>query len=201
MSAVALAEKLIPIVPSYVLLLFLGMTTVTDANDLVLTMLATTLGSTLGGYCWYRLGRAIGAHRIETLVSRFGRYIFLSQSLYERMTQAYVHNQFRVTLIGQLIPTVRIYLALPAGVLGVAVRGFLVATMLGALAWNAALLTLGYALRHSDRDPVSIGLIVITGLVASELTVGLSLWARSRSKRSVVTNLSADFVNTGSRDG
>src|SRR5579872_2039806 len=172
---IALAEKLIPVVPSYVLLIFLGMTLVPNKQDLALMVVATTLGSASGGLCWYCLGRAIGAQRIEAFVSKFGRFGFLSLPLYQRMAQAYLRNQFRVTLLGQIIPTVRIYLALPAGVLRVALRGFLVATLLGALIWNACLLTLGYALRHSHRDPLTVGLMVVGGLILTELTVFLGV--------------------------
>jgi membrane protein DedA with SNARE-associated domain len=182
-ALVALAEKLIPIVPSYVLLVFLGMTMVSDPRDLALTVVATTIGSTLGGMFWYGLGRAVGAQRMEVLVSRFGRYGFLSLSLYQRMTRAYLRNRFWVTLVGQVVPTVRIYLSLPAGVLGIALQEFLAATLAGALVWNACLLTLGYTLRNGDHDPVSVGLMVITGLVLSELLLLVGLWALARSRQ------------------
>ncbi len=43
-----------------------------------------------------------------------------------------------------MIPAVRVYLAFPAGVLAIPVRGFAAATFLGALTWNAPLITLGY---------------------------------------------------------
>jgi membrane protein DedA with SNARE-associated domain len=182
-AMIALAEKLIPIVPSYVLLVFLGMTIVAGPRGLTLTIVATTLGSTVGSLCWYGLGRAVGAHRIEALVSNFGRYVFLSPSLYQRMTRAYLRNQIWVTLLGQVVPTARIYLSLPAGVLRIALPGFLVATLAGSLIWNACLLTLGYAVRDSGLDPVSVGVMVITGLVVSELGLALGLWVLSRSSQ------------------
>ena len=51
----------------------------------------------------------------------------------------------------------RIYLALPAGVLRLEPRAFVAATAIGTVIWNMPFLTLGYALRGSGRDPVGIG--------------------------------------------
>ena len=59
------------------------------------------------------VGRGIGQLRIGAAVARFGRYIFLSSSLYRRMAVAYRSNDFCVTALGQMIPTVRIFMPLP----------------------------------------------------------------------------------------
>jgi membrane protein DedA with SNARE-associated domain len=169
LAAVAFAEKLLPVIPSYAILIFLGMTTVSDGGDLVATLLATSLGSTVGSLCWYGLGRSFGPARSEALMVRFGRYVRLSPSLYQRMTEAYRRNHFWVTLVGQTIPAVRVYLSVPAGVLGLAPVGFLAASWLGSMTWNMPLLALGYALRGSGADPASVGLLTIAGLLALEM--------------------------------
>lgn len=169
-GCLAVVEKFVPLFPSYVLLMFLGMT-VSDSATLAMTILVTTVGSVIGAIGWYGLGRALGSQRIETLVARFGKYVFLRPTLYGRLTNAYRSNHFWVTLIGQTLPTVRIYLALPAGVLRLEPRAFLVATSLGTLIWNMPFLSLGYALRGSDRDPVSIGFWVAMALIAAEFAI------------------------------
>jgi membrane protein DedA with SNARE-associated domain len=60
---------------------------------------------------------------------------------------------------------------LPAGVLKLEPRAFLAATSLGTLIWNMPFLSLGYALRGSGRDPVSIGFWVAVVLIAAEFTI------------------------------
>jgi len=187
-GCLAMGEKLIPIVPSYALLVFIGMTIVPDSDTLVLTIMATAAGSTAGSLCWYGAGRAIGPVRIAAVVCRFGRYVFLSPSLYRRMAEAYHRNDTCVTVLGQVIPTVRIFLPLPAGAIGLNPWNFLLATTLGSLAWNTPLLTLGYLLRNTGRDPLYVGLLALCGLIATELVVlvalrvglGVSLFARSK---------------------
>jgi membrane protein DedA with SNARE-associated domain len=169
-GCLAVIEKFIPLFPSYVLLMFLGMT-VSDGATLTMTIMVTTVGSVIGAVGWYGLGRALGSHRIENLVARYGKYIFFRPSLYGRLTNAYRSNHFWVTLIGQTLPTVRIYLALPAGVLKLEPRAFLAATSLGTLIWNMPFLSLGYALRGSGHDPVSISFWVAVVLIAAEFAI------------------------------
>lgn len=194
-GCLAVIEKFVPLFPSYVLLMFLGMT-VADSATLAMTILVTTIGSVIGAVGWYGLGRALGSQRIESLVARYGKYVFLRPSLYGRLTNAYRSNHFWVTLVGQTLPTVRIYLALPAGVLRLEPRAFLAATSLGTLIWNMPFLSLGYALRGSDRDPVSIGFWVAIALIAAEFAIlmGLRFFNRSAPSSSSIT---ADERNGG----
>ena len=168
----ALGEKLISVVPSYAVLLFLGMTQVSDCSNLALTILVTALGSTVGAICWYGLGRAIGPTRCAALVARYGRYVKLTSSRYEHLAWSYRRNRFGVTVIGQTIPLVRIFLPLPAGVLKLPVEGFMGATLLGALIWNTPLLSLGYLFRGTGHDPLHVGLIIVTALVTLEFSIG-----------------------------
>lgn len=175
----ALAEKFIPIFPSYVMLMILGMTAA-DGAALVGMIVATSVGSVMGAIGWYGLGRMLGAQRIEAVVARFGKYVLLKPSLYQRLTGAYRSNHFWVTLFGQTLPTVRIYLALPAGVLGLELKAFLAATSLGTLIWNMPFLSLGYALRSSGQDAVQVGFWVAAGLIASEVAILLALRFRKR---------------------
>jgi membrane protein DedA with SNARE-associated domain len=149
----AVLEKIFPVVPSHVLLIGLGMLGVSSTHDLAVTIAACTIGSTLGSLAWYSLGRRLGAARGEALVERFGRFIFFHANLYRRLMRAYADRRFLVTAGGQMIPAVRVYLAFPAGVLALPVRGFAAATFLGALTWNAPLISLGYAMRGTAFDP------------------------------------------------
>jgi membrane protein DedA with SNARE-associated domain len=179
-GCLAVAEKFVPLFPSYVLLMLLGLT-VPDGTMLAMTIMATSVGSVFGAIGWYGLGRAFGSQRIEGLVTRYGKYVLLRPSLYHWLTDAYRGNHFWVTLIGQTLPTVRIYLALPAGVLRLEPRAFVAATAIGTVIWNMPFLTLGYALRGSSHDPVGIGFWVAAVLIAVEAAIilGLRLYKRS----------------------
>ncbi|SDN18213.1 DedA family protein [Afipia sp. GAS231] len=179
-GCLAVAEKFVPLFPSYVLLMLLGLT-VPDGTMLAMTIMATSVGSVVGAIGWYGLGRALGSQRIEGLVTRYGKYVLLRPSLYQQLTNAYRGNHFWVTLIGQTLPTVRIYLALPAGVLRLEPRAFVAATTIGTVIWNMPFLSLGYALRGSSHDPVGIGFWVVAILIAVEVAIILGFRVYQRS--------------------
>ncbi|MHC2330906.1 DedA family protein [Bradyrhizobium sp. USDA 4454] len=124
-------------------------------------------------------------------MTRFGKFVLLRPSLYRQLTDACRGNHFWVTLIGQTLPSVRIYLALPAGVLRLEPRAFVLATAIGTVIWNMPFLTLGYALRGSGRDPVSFGFWVVVILIAVEvgLLFGFRLYRRLLAPRLLVKPL------------
>lgn len=177
-AALALLERFLPVLPSYVLFVVIGFVAVGDAAALPVTVLAASAGSLAGAAGWYAIGRLFGTARCERLVTRWGRYVFLPLALYRRLAASYAHRQFWVTLVGQTVPTVRIYLPLPAGVIGLPAAPFLAATALGVLAWNAPLIALGFALRGSDIAPLTIGAAFAIVLLAVEGAALLALRRR-----------------------
>jgi membrane protein DedA with SNARE-associated domain len=174
-GGIACLEKLFPLVPSYAVFITLGMIVASGQGDLATTVAATAIGSTIGSFCWYGLGFALGERRSETMVERFGRFVFLKPALYRRMANAYRRNHFWVTVMGQTIPAVRVYLSIPAGVLNLAVANFLAATLLGSFAWSAPLLTLGYILRERSTDVTLSGMLAAAALIALEF-ITLLAW-------------------------
>lgn len=177
----ATVEKLIPIIPSYVLYVFLGMAVVSDIGDLVAVVAVSALGSIAGGMAWYGVGRAIGEHRIEVAVRRYGRYLLLGMTMFDRLRGAYRRNDFLVTAVGHVVPVVRFYLPIPAGVLALAPGRFLLASATGCVVWNGFLLGLGFALAGTGLPALEIGIAAVLGLLALEAAVGLYVsWRRRR---------------------
>jgi len=181
-AALSFLEKFIPVMPSYVLLALFGLLVVGEPGDLFGVITASTAGSVGGAATWYVLGRMIGGRRSEWLFERYGKFLFLPRGLYGRLAAAYARNPFWVTFVGQTVPTVRIYLAVPAGVIGLAFVPFLLATALGALAWNGPLVTLGYLLRDTGWTPAHAGIAFASAIVAVEVAAFL-LVARLRRNR------------------
>lgn len=172
MLGIALAEKFTPVVPSYVILVLLGMM-MSSGPALAAAVLATGVGSLGGTMIWYAIGRALGGSRVEGAVARFGKYVFFSPDTYRRLAGAYRRSHFWVTLIGQTVPVARIYLALPAGVFHVQSGLFAVAAGLGIVLWNTSFLALGYLLRGSGYDPLHVGFWMPVGLLIAELSLVL----------------------------
>jgi len=171
----AFTEKILPVPPSHAMLLFLGMTAAPTGPALAILLMVTTLASTAGCLVWYAVGRRIGFDRVDRLVERFGKYVFLRHATYRRLGQAYRRNHVRVSLLAQFIPTVRNYLPIAAGALGLPALPFAMATLLGATIWNAGFLLTGYLLRGSGQDSFTVGLRIIVIVVALETAFMLAL--------------------------
>jgi len=182
-SILSCLEKLLPVLPSYILFVFIGFATVDDVHSIAPVVLAATAGSVAGAIIWYGIGRMCGEARSARLVDRWGRFIFLSPALYDRLTGAYVRRHFLVTLIAQIVPMARIYLALPAGVIRLSFLPFVAATWLGTLVWNAPLIILGYLIGRADHFTVTPGIAFFVALILIETAAFFVLrkWRRSRS--------------------
>lgn len=175
----ALAERLIPVVPSYGLFIFLGSALVRAPVDLVPLIIVTTLASTLGAVCWYGIGNILGEERTHAMVKRFGRYVWLKEELYLSLADRYSRNAFVATFIGQTVPVVRVYLSLPAGILSLPLATFALAVVCGSAIWVGGFTCLGYVLTIFGWDPAVTTLVAVIVLLIVE---GGLVWIMQRRK-------------------
>lgn len=164
---VTLIEKFIPILPSYIMLPAIGMSA-TGPTDLMIRWLIATLGSLGGAFVWYQIGSFIGPNRIRHLVMQHGKWIFLKVELYDKISNSYKQKPFSITVIGQFLPGVRIFQALPAGVLKLPLLPFLAATAIGSQGWIISLTTAGYFLHQAGFTATETGLGLLGILLAIE---------------------------------
>lgn len=187
-AGLGIAEKVFPFVPSYVVFVLIGMAVVISHGDLTFAIAAIAFGSTAGSLCWYGLGLTLGRTRSQAFVERFGRVIGLTPARYLRVVDAYQRNLLLITAVGQTIPAVRVYIAIPAGVLNVSIRRFTIGTFIGSLMWSTPLLVLGYVVGESSSDPASAALLLIAALIALEclLLLGWRVVRRGQQPKRLV---------------
>jgi membrane protein DedA with SNARE-associated domain len=180
-ACLAFTEKILPVPPSHVLLLFLGMTRAPDLATLAALLAVTTLASTAGCLLWFALGARLGPGRTDALVGRFGPYVFLRRETYLRFSGAYRRDHMRASLLAQFVPAVRNYLPIAAGALHLPALPFVLATLLGAMLWNAGFLLAGYALRDGVNNLPTVAFRIMAVVLALE--VGFLIALRSRWRR------------------
>jgi alkaline phosphatase len=179
----ALLERLIPVVPSYGLFIFLGSALVARPLDLVPLILVTTVASTLSAICWYGIGHALGEARTHELVKRYGRYVGLKERLYLSLAGRYSRNAFVATFMGQIIPVVRCYLSLPAGILALPLGTFALAVLSGSALWVGGFISLGYGLHILGWDPLIATLAAVAALIVIEGSLAWWLARRGNTAR------------------
>ena len=134
-------SALIPI-PSEVIMPFAGALAGLGKMNLVEAILAGTLGNVLGSYIAWVIGRTGG----RAIVLRLGRYIRIKEDDLHKSELWFAKRGEAAVLIGRVLPVVRTFISLPAGVAEMKPVRFGVFTFLGALPWCAALAVVGYTL-------------------------------------------------------
>ncbi|NLL36863.1 MAG: DedA family protein, partial [Fretibacterium sp.] len=100
------------------------------------------LGSILGAWFNYWLAIKVG----RPFLIKYGRYFFVSAESMEKADIFFARHGHISTLVGRLLPVIRQYISLPAGLAGMNLSTFTFFTALGAGIWVVVLTVLGYAL-------------------------------------------------------
>ena len=190
----AIESACIPL-PSEVIMPFSGALTVPaiaaqygrPAFHLIWVAAAGALGCNLGSLVAYEIGFYGG----RPLVERFGSYIFLSRNELDLADRFFAHYGSATVLISRLLPVVRTFIALPAGVARMPRLRFHVYTFVGSFPWCLGLAWVGLKLgEHWDSDPrlkiwfhrfdAVIGALILIGIVAF-------IWTRWKHRIRVTT--------------
>jgi len=126
--------------PSEVVIPPAGYLAAKQSMSLWLVILAGTVGSLLGGLFNYWLAIAVG----RPFLLRWGRYLFISHKSLHRAEVFFDRHGHISTFIARLLPGVRQYISLPAGLARMDLFLFSLFTALGAGCWVAVLALLGY---------------------------------------------------------
>lgn len=110
-------------------------------------VLVATAGALVGALVNYYLAMWLGRPIIYKFAnSRLGQICMLDQSKVEKAEKYFDKRGELSTFIGRLIPVIRQYISIPAGIARMNLVKFVVFTSLGALMWNIALAIVGYIL-------------------------------------------------------
>ena len=110
--------------------------------DLVIVALIGTLGNLVGSWLAYGIGAAGG----RPLVDRFGRYLLILPHEVDRAHEWFERRGELTVFVSRLLPVIRTFISLPAGVARMPFWRFTIYTVLGCLPWTFALAWLGYLL-------------------------------------------------------
>jgi membrane protein DedA with SNARE-associated domain len=142
--------------------------------------LVGTVGNLVGSWIAYWVGRTGG----RPLIQRWGRFIFLREHELDRAEVWFTEHGETAVFVSRLLPVVRTFISLPAGVADMPFGRFSVYTFAGCLPWTFALAGVGYAL-GSRWTTVEQYLRPISILVAVLILAALAWWLvrRARAKR------------------
>ena len=145
----AIESACIPL-PSEIIMPFAGYLIHTGQLKLFWVATAGAIGCNLGSIPAYWLGALGGRPAIE----RFGRFVLLTRHDLDRVQRFFQKYGGITVLLGRLLPVVRTFIALPAGIARMSQIRFHIYTFLGSWPWCYALAYVGMRLGDKwDSDP------------------------------------------------
>lgn len=167
-ALMAIESACIPL-PSEVIMPFSGYLVSTGRFDLKWVAVAGALGCNLGSLVAYSVGSWGG----RPLVEKYGRYALITRHDLEMAERFFARYGDWAVFIARLLPVIRTFIALPAGIARMNVARFHVFTFLGSLPWCYVLAYIG--LRLGEKWPTLrsyfhqfdtvIGIILVVGVV------------------------------------
>ncbi len=163
--------------PSEVAMIPAGYLASRGEMSLTVAFLAGAGGSLAGALFNYILGHRLG----RAFLIKYGKYIFLKPETVDKTEAFFAKYGPASTFWGRLLPGIRQYISLPAGIGRMPLLAFSIYTFLGAGLWCAVLLSLGYIFGEHEEQIKEVlhyllGAIIIT-------VIGVFYYYRKKNKR------------------
>ena len=179
----AIASACIP-VPSEVVMLFAGFAVADPGQSashhhltLIGVVLAGLLGTMVGSWVAYAVGRG---GRLE-LFERHGDKVHMGPAQIDRADRWFQRYGESAVLFGRLIPLVRAFVSLPAGIAKMPLGRFTVFSLIGTIPWVVGLAVAGHAL-GGDWTSVRKGFEYVDYVIVALVVVGI-VYALVRRRR------------------
>jgi membrane protein DedA with SNARE-associated domain len=173
-ALMAISSACIPI-PSEVVMLFAGFAVADPGQSsshhhltLVGVILVGLLGTMVGSWVSYAVGRG---GRLE-LLERHGGKLHMGPAQFARADRWFQRYGEATVLFGRMVPLLRAFVSLPAGVAKMPLVRFTVFSLIGALPWTIGLALAGHAL-GSDWTSVRKAFEYVDYAVVALIVVGI----------------------------
>lgn len=128
--------------PSEMVLPLGGFMAADGSIDLWLANLAVAAGSLTGSLIAYFVGFYGG----RPFILNYGKYFFVSEGNFFKAEKTFKRYGSTAVFFGRLLPVIRTFISLPAGISKMDLKKFIFYSLLGMLPWNFVLIFLGYKL-------------------------------------------------------
>ncbi|AIQ18277.1 alkaline phosphatase [Paenibacillus sp. FSL H7-0357] len=175
-----LESACIPI-PSEVIMLSGGFLVAQGSLSFLEVVVAGCIGNLIGSIIAFYVGRAGG----RRLLDKYGKYILLNAHHLEQAERWFNKFGEGTVFFTRMLPFIRTFISLPAGIAGMKTWRFIGFTLLGCIPWNVALVYLGYRL-GGNWSVVEQYLRPVSYAVAGAVVLLLAWWLLRRKKERAV---------------
>lgn len=140
-----LESVFIPI-PSEVTMPFAGFLASQGTLNLWFVILAGALGNLVGSLAGYYIGYLLEESVLISWIRKYGKYLLIRESDYHHGAAWFMKYGGAAVFFSRLLPAVRTYVSLPAGMFEMNIGKFSLYTFVGSLLWSGFLTWIGYVL-------------------------------------------------------
>src|SRR5438132_5741939 len=164
--------------------------------NLIAVIAAGVAGNLVGSYIAWAVGRYGG----QPALRRWGHRLWLRDHDLDRATDWFGRYGPKAVLIGRVLPVVRTFISLPAGIAGMEPVRFGIYTLIGCIPWTAALAYAGYAVGANWQSIVN-GFRGPTFIIAAVVVISLAaaIWRYARRRRTDSATASGQRPQTEGR--
>ncbi len=145
-------ENVFPPIPSEYIMPLAGFLVAEGKFSLAGIIIGGTLGSVLGAFPLYFFGKKVGEEGVGKFADRYGKWLTLSREDVERANGWFKRHGATAVFFCRLIPGIRSFISIPAGINKMNFAAFLFYTTLGSAIWTAILASAGYLLRANFTE-------------------------------------------------
>jgi membrane protein DedA with SNARE-associated domain len=146
-ALMALESACVPI-PSEIVMPFAGYLASQGTFDLISLTIAGTAGNLIGSIVAYWVGLKAG----RPFILRYGRYVLLRKKHLDMAESWFAKHGEATTLFSRMLPIVRTFISLPAGMAKMNFKKFVLFTTIGSIPWNFALAYIGFQLGQNWEE-------------------------------------------------
>lgn len=187
---IAFSERFLPIMPSYGMLVAIGIGAAEGGGALLSVFAATTAGSLAACAVWFYAVRALGERRSTRIIRLCGALFGLSADRLDRWTASFHRNQTALAFALQLVPTVRLFAPALAALLRGNAHGVLAASAGGIAVWNGLFIGIGFMASQSIQT-ANTTVIALKALACLLIAQAAIVWIvrriRSAANRDVAS--------------
>ena len=173
-----LAESACIPFPSEVTMLVGGWYAADGRLDFFLVGAAGVLGNLVGSWIAYAIGRKTG----RALLDRYGRYVLIRSHDIDRGEVWWARHGDAATFFSRLLPVIRTFISLPAGMARMPFGKFSLYTFLGVIPWTYALTYVG-VLVEDNWERVLDYFDIPTLIIGLSLVAAAAIWYVGRRRR------------------
>jgi len=167
--------------PSEIVMVPAGYLAYRGEMNLFLAIFSGIAGSLAGAIFNYYLALKFG----RSFLAKYGKYVLIKEQTLEKMEDFFEKHGHISTFSGRLIPAVRQYISLPAGLAKMDLFKFSLYTSLGAGIWVIILAFLGYFI-GSNENLIEEYLRVIIISILVILAIGIIFYIRIKMRKGLI---------------